>query len=76
MVPDGSEHNRLSVLKKSLPLKKGGNWEDRKCLGKMRRSFVGPLINAISFSRIPEEKVFNSHAFPQLSISTDRTGNE
>jgi hypothetical protein len=22
MVPDGSEHNRLSVLKKSLPLKK------------------------------------------------------
>jgi hypothetical protein len=48
---------------------KGGNWEDRKYLGKLRKSFVGLLTNAILFSRIPQEKVFQQ---PRLSPTIEK----
>jgi hypothetical protein len=44
-------------VEKASPPQKGGNWDDRKCLGKLKKSFVG-LPNAILFSRIPQEKIF------------------
>jgi len=52
-----NERYRLWLLKNSIFFKTARIWGDRKCLGKLRKSFV-EHPDTILFSRISRERVF------------------